>query len=417
MKQWLVRQFRTFASVYNWWRDQLTPMGKVISVAMICALPTLADLDAIWAIVFIASMVVLLVTNFASFLYRPRLVIRATCPEPWMRTESRILSLEISNRARWPVYDLQIELLPTDGIWAIEQPPLFVAVLKPRETIRVRVAVRALRRGRFKLPQLRATTLFPLQLVRRRETISLGQSAIILPFYKPLRSFRLTRSAPNLTRGTALAFHTIGMNGEYVGSREYQPGIPVRKWDYPSWARLGQPVVREYCDPRYPSAAVILDTHFDTHFDTADPPSADPIPELEAILSLAAAITGWLLARGHGIELLVIGDQLFFIDSTTAYGNHRAILDYLALAQPTHADTFAPVVDQIEQLPITWDLAFVVSHHWEPQQEELFQAVTRHRAVGKRIIVNADGKTGLQWQQERTCQVTCSEIAAGMVDL
>ena len=152
--------------------------------------------------------------------------------------------------------------------------------------------------------------------MRRRETISLGQSAIILPFYKPLRSFQLTRSAPNLTRGTALAFHTIGMNGEYVGSREYQPGIPVRKWDYPSWARLGQPVVREYCDPRYPSAAVVLDTHFDT----ADPPAADPIPELEAILSLAAAITDSLLAPDMELNCWSLATSCFSLTAPQPMG-------------------------------------------------------------------------------------------------
>lgn len=413
MKRWIARQFRTFLRIHAWWRDQLTIVGKVISLIMICALPTLADLDSVWAIVFISSTTLLLFTSSVSFLYRPRLAVRATGPEHWMRSETRVLPVEITNRGRRPAYALRIELVPEAGIWDIAQPACSVPALYPGESITVRNTVRALRRGEYPLPRLRATTLFPLELVRRGTTYPLRRSALILPFYRPLRSLELVRSVPNLARGTTLAFQNIGLNGEYVGSREYQPGVPVRKWDYPSWARLGQPVVREYCDPQHPTVAVILDT-----FHTASAPDANqPNPAIEAILSLAAAMTESLLTRGNGIEMLVVGKHTFFLHHSTWYEGHQIILEHLALAQPGRVEDLAPTIGAIEQLPLTWDFVIVVSHHWGSRQEQLFQAATRQRTPGSRIVVSQSVQPNGRQHQRRLLQFTCADVEAGMVDL
>ena len=51
-----------------------------------------------------------------------------------------------------------------------------------------------------------------------------------------------------------------GDSSEYLGSRDYQPGMRVRRWDYRSWARLGRPVVREYEEPQRKSIVLIVDT-------------------------------------------------------------------------------------------------------------------------------------------------------------
>ncbi len=47
---------------------------------------------------------------------------------------------------------------------------------------------------------------------------------------------------------------------DYTGSREYQVGMPVRRWDFTSWARLGRPIVREFQSPSIQLVTLIVDT-------------------------------------------------------------------------------------------------------------------------------------------------------------
>ena len=412
MTSWTANQFRTFRKLYIWWRDQLTIVGKLVFLLMICSLPTLADSGAVWAIVFMASSSILLVASATSFLYRPRLSFKVTCPKNWMRSECRVLRVEIMNQSRRPICDLQLDLIPKPETWEIMQSSSFAKVLHPGQAITVSIAVRALRRGLFQLPRLQATTLFPLHLVRRAVTYQLPRKALILPFYRELRSFDLAQSAPSLARGNNLTLQTVGLTGEYVGSREYQPGVPVRKWDYPSWARLGQPVVREFSAPRHPSAAVILDTFFPAQACE----NARPLPELEVILSLAAAITEALIERGNRIDLLVIGNRLATCHDRELGEDHQAILERLALAQPCCADELSDLREEIEQTPVTWELAIVLSHRWGEEQEQLFQAATRRHGLGKRIVVRTDERASDYARHDMLHCVTSSQVEAGLVD-
>jgi uncharacterized protein (DUF58 family) len=236
---------------------------------------------------------------------------------------------------------------------------------------------------------------------------------LILPFYHRLRSFDLMQSVAHLSRGQSLFAPTVGMTGEYVGSREYQPGLAVRKWDYASWARLGQPVVREFCEPRHPSVAVMLDTFFPG----GNAEDGRVVPELEAVLSLAAAIVEALFSGAYTLNVLTVGDHMFASDSRFAAGNHLVVLEHLALARPCDKTPFSELMERLERFPITWDLAIVLSHRWGVEQERLFQLVTRQHAAGVRVVVGGGGRFGESVGPDAVRRIRISRIQAGEVDL
>ncbi|MFW6170325.1 MAG: DUF58 domain-containing protein [Planctomycetota bacterium] len=412
MRDWFQTQFRTFRRVYIWWRDQLTIVGKMIFLVMIGSLPTFADSGAVLAIVFIASSMVLLVAAATSFLFRPRLSVRASCPSNWMCGESRVVPVRITNRSRCPAYQLQLDMLPTPGVWEVTDGGTFITVLKPGETITVPVRVKARRRGQFQLPELLAKTSFPLNVRIRCKAFAVRREALILPFYRELRSFDLLRFVPNLVQGRDVALQSVGVRGEYVGSREYQPGLPVRKWDYASWARLGRPVVREFSEPRYPSVAVIVDTFFPSRRHEG----GELVPELEATLSLAAAITEALIARSCRISMLAIGNDYLTSDCRVSAENHVVMLERLALGKPSPLDGLKQLAGRLEQPPAAWDLAIVLSHRWEREQEDLFQLATRWNASGRRVLIQLQEQAGGADPGVEHC-VTGAQIEAGEVDL
>ena len=98
---------------------------------------------------------------------------------------------------------------------------------------------------------------------------------------------------------------------EYVGSREYRPGMPVRRWDFASWARLGHPAVREFSEGRDSLAVLVVDAL-----------RRQPVDEsLESVLSRAAAIVDQLaLELDQNVVLAVVADRLYLCD-TREYPN------------------------------------------------------------------------------------------------
>lgn len=330
-----------------------------------------------------------------------------------MCRESRVVPVRITNRSRCPVYELQLDMVSTPGIWEVTDAGTCVKVLKPGETITVPVRVKARRRGQFQLPELRAKTSFPLNVRIRSQAFPVGREALILPFYWELRSFDLLRFVPNLVQGRDLALQSVGVTGEYVGSREYQPGLAVRKWDYASWARLGRPVVREFSEPRYPSVAVIVDTFFPTQRHAG----GELVPELEASLSLAAAITEGLIARSCRISMLAVGNDCFTSDCRFSAENHVVMLERLARGKPSALDGLKELAGRLEQPPATWDLAIVLSHRWEREQEDLFQLATRRNASGSRVLIQLREQARGGADPGFGHCVTGSQIEAGQVDL
>ncbi len=68
----------------------------------------------------------------------------------------------------------------------------------------------------------------------------------------------------DLQEHTASMKSSLLMN-DYVGSREYQIGMPVRRWDFASWARLGKPAVREFAGHSDTLLVIVVDTSSPHH--------------------------------------------------------------------------------------------------------------------------------------------------------
>ena len=111
----------------------------------------------------------------------------------------------------------------------------------------------------------------------------------------------------------ALASKT-GESMDLLGVRPYRPGDPARDLHARSWARTGQPVVREFQEEYFSRVGVVVDI---------DGSLEDP-PRFEASLSLAAGVIA-RLSRGEAlIDLLVVGEEVHSL----TIGRSLGFLDY-----------------------------------------------------------------------------------------
>ena len=124
---------------------------------------------------------------------------------------------------------------------------------------------------------------------------------------------------------------------DYTGSREYEVGMAVRRWDFPSWARLGIPIVREYQSPSVQKVFLIIDTTLD---DNAWHDDSDEHPLLERMLSLATTAIHELTKQTVKIQFFLTTSSGHRTDSGVFLtdADHESLLIQLAAAAPVKGE-------------------------------------------------------------------------------
>ena len=82
---------------------------------------------------------------------------------------------------------------------------------------------------------------------------------LVYPRFYTLESFAVPAGRRYQPGGIPLSSST-GDAIEFVGTREYREGDPVRNIHWRSWARRGEPVVKEYQEEYFARIALVLDT-------------------------------------------------------------------------------------------------------------------------------------------------------------
>ncbi len=143
---------------------------------------------------------------------------------------------------------------------------------------------------------------------------------------------------------------------DYTGSREYVVGMPVRRWDFTSWARLGQPIVREFQSPSIQVVTLIVDTSIGEQGVNRD---RQDEPLLEQVLSLAATAVIDLTRKTVRVRMYVTSESPSSFDpfeSPQSIADSESLLIRLAAAESVSlddADSRAQqIVDQVGGFPV-----------------------------------------------------------------
>src|SRR5512139_2660517 len=127
-----------------------------------------------------------------------------------------------------------LEVEPVEGFVETEGRPA-----------RVRLAFRPRNRGRYLLPSFGVARTDPFGLVRSKSVWLPEQVVLAYPSFYPLDELPLPMGRRYQPGGIPLA-SGVGESLEFIGTREYREGDPLRKIHWRSWGRLGKPVVKEY---------------------------------------------------------------------------------------------------------------------------------------------------------------------------
>ena len=236
-------------------------------------------------------------------------------------------------------------------------------------------------RGEHHLDPFTARALVPLGITTSAPIQSSGVRFTVVPRIASVVQLNTPMGQRYQPGGVALASRT-GESMELVGVRPYRAGDPIRDLHARSWARVGEPMVREYQQEYFSRVGVVLDTET-TLADDA---------RLEAAISLAAGVVAYL-SRGEAlIDLLVVGNNVHQLTLGRNLGFLEQALDLLACVRPGPPLDTAGLEVRLDPHLARLSCVVVVALAWDDARRQLTDRVTA-RGVGCRVLlVAAEGE-------------------------
>ncbi len=260
--------------------------------------------------------------------------------------------------------------------------------LEPREAFfecaadgrgQVRFEICAERRGRYVLPDLGVGRTDPLGLLSSRRVRQQGRVLLAYPRFFHLDALPLPAGRRYHPGGVPLA-SSLGDSTEFVSTRDYREGDPLRRIHWRSWARCGKPVVKEYCEEYFARVALILDTYLPLR------PRPAEREAFEAGISVLASIADHMSRSEEIVDIFAAGPQLYELSAGRSLGSLASVLDVLACLTPCHEPAFEVLgprlLERLERL--TTVVAVVLD--WDDGRERFLRQL-RGRGIAVRVFL------------------------------
>lgn len=214
---------------------------------------------------------------------------------------------------------------------ALERAPRALVLELPRGgRAAARASAKCLRRGRVLLPGPRVVTSAPFGLVEHTRALDLPVEALVVPRTYPLREGALERAAPPAEAVARKLTFSPERRDAVRGLRDLRPGDDVRAVHWPSSARRGALLVKEF-ERTAPRDALVL-----LHL------PADAGCDVEAAVAVTASVVAHLLHAGERVALGIAGaGEPVSVPAGGGEATLRRALEALALAAPGDADWLA----------------------------------------------------------------------------
>lgn len=309
----------------------ITPSGKAMVLSMSFVLLAAAIIPALG--VFACLLATLICSLIFGFVFKPRVNITITLPDHVSAGSEVTVSYRIENTCRAHSFCLNLNLQDLPTGWVYTGSPLIVPHLKPHDVETVQVAVMPTRRGQFTLPCPACYSSFPFHLFSFNVAKGPGATITVLPAYDTIQLETLSDSPAYQYAGFGGSLHPTHLP-EYAGNRPFIAGDSLRHIDSRAWARLAEPVVKEYHNDVRRSCILWLQDHR-----TSRPAASDWDKDFEAAISLCASLA-YSFGRNTLVDSLVVGQACHDLRSINTEARLPGILDILAKVMPDpKADT------------------------------------------------------------------------------
>ena len=249
--------------------------------------------------------------------------------------------------------------------------------LAPDQQARVFVELTPARRGVIRLHDLRVMLPDPLGLFQKCVKVPAPPvSLTVLPRRYPLPSIRLPGGAAFKISGDANT-NSIGTSGEFVGLRDYRSGDPLRLIHWKSWARTGQPIVKELEDTFYPRYGLVLDTLSTDRTDIT----------FEEAVSVAASFAAEIDTSESLLDLMFIKNEAHIVTAGRGVERAEKLLEVLAGVTPSRTGDHKSLAHLVLRHSEDLTSCVVILNGWDESRADLLNALTVGGVVCVPIVI------------------------------
>ena len=245
--------------------------------------------------------------------------------------------------------------------------------LPPEGSADIQLRLVPTRRGVLRFDAVAVACPDPFGLFRTFVRAPLPQSLLILPKRYPIPPLELPGQLKYQHGGVALAA-SVGESEEFVSLRDYRPGDALRHIHWPSWAKTGKPIVKEFQDEFFTRHALILDTFL--------PVAASAV--FEEAVSVAASLACTVQAQESLLDLMFVGPQAYCFTMGRGVSHLEQLLEILASVQPCRDRQFNSLLRLVLQHAGQLSGCLCVFVEWDEQRQ---QFIRRLREMGVPLMV------------------------------
>ena len=221
------------------------------------------------------------------------------------------------------------------------------------------------RRGSFRLGPTRLVSGDPFGLFRKESVFPIEHSLVVVPLIYEINSF--ISPAGLLPGGQVIRSKALDITPHASGVREYVPGDPMKRIHWPSTARRGQLIVKEFEQDPQAEVWFFLDAQYTIHSEKPyDAPELSveawmfgrrpkfelPPSTLEYAISITASLVHYYLKQRRAVGLVTASRQYMVIPAERSDRQEGKILETLAFIEADSDLSIAGLVAaQAGQLP------------------------------------------------------------------
>jgi len=263
---------------------------------------------------------------------------------------------------------------------AIEVGSVAIPRLLPGQSTEVLLTLQPTYRGIESFDCFEISREEPLGLWKEIRDLPAPDSITVLPRVYPVHWPNFPGKRHH-QQGGVLHASRVGDSEEFRALRDYRPGDPLRAIHWKSWARTGQPIVKEYQEEYFARYALV----FDTVFTSED--------YFEASVSAAASFVVTQPGADTLLDLLFVTSQSatsserFDTHCVTAgrgLGNTEDLMRVLATVKPSRPESFGALARTVLEHAAGIGGIILVLQTWDTPRSELVKTL-KEKGIAVRV--------------------------------
>lgn len=403
-----------FAWSYAYYTIFLTVPGRIIiAISFLIVSYSLTLLQNPIRILAFSLLAIFASDFIIGFLLRPRLRIRREIPVRARAGCPVRIDYYVKNLRSMPAWNIHLDNHAPSTTIKHSNGAASAEYIGSDKEINLDSYILPEKRGVYSLPAPIADSTFPFGVFRWTSRGQDAQRLLVYPDFRSLNSVSLPVGL-RYQRNAIARVSKVGESMEFLGCREFRTGDNPRHIHWASTARTGELIVREFQEEYLARMALIVDT-------TVNAPGAlrrffsvkeHVYRDLEAALSLAAAISEHLLKGDFVVDLFAAGPEIYHLKTGRSLSQFENILDILACIDPCHSECFGSLKPEILSEIASIGSVVLILLKWDDTRAALVRQLVESGTVVKTIIIYDKVPAG---DAESALNISCADILAGNV--